>query len=255
MKNLDLPTSRNYLDEFIKRTILPARQKRSNTIFFLPGTGRTSLMRYITDRREVLEKELNIKFGNLTWLLVDTQNEEILISDWLRTIRKQKRKIPKARTSSLDQILEFLVDELRQRVLLCPLMSEEGISVTRLESLRRIKSPMIDFQFSFAREIKVEKMKNHLGNLAQFGLQSIWFMPFYTTEGIEAIIQNQIRQGFTKAKLKQKEKIIGLSGGYPRLVRFFLRNPEKLNTASWQEIEVKHFFNEIWDCLSEDSQQ
>jgi len=253
---LGFPVGKAYLYQFIQKTILPAQQKQSNTLFFLPGTGRTSLMRYLTAYRAKVEKELDLSFGGLIWLLLDLTDEDRLKELWLKMLRDQGISNTKfnPKKTSLMQIIDILTNQLKKRALLSVLITEAGTPITLLEALRQVNPLMIDFQFGFPFEVEAEKIKNYLGGLTQFALQNIWYLPLYDLPDIKAVIQVQVDLGFAKVNSQQEAKIARLSGGYPRLIRYFLRHPDQLTIDAWQEPEVGHYFEEIWDGLAFQSQ-
>lgn len=253
MQKLGLPTSKEYLKTFIEKTILPAQKKQSNTFFFVKGTGRNSILRYCDAFKPYIEKELSLSFGDIAFLTVDTTDRHTLLEIWIRTLRSQNIFDEKINVENPFRMLESLVSDQKKRVLLCVWVDPEGVDVSFLESLRRVNPLMIDFQFGFPFEVSTTEIKNYLGELTSFALQNIWYMPLYNDIDMHAVIQNQIELGFSQVEESKVQDIVAHSGGYPRLARFFLRNLGKITVDAWDDPEVKHFFDEIWDGLSEEA--
>jgi len=250
---LGWPTGKKYLLSFIEKGLLPATRKESNSFWFLPGTGRNSLLRYLSCYRIKAEEELGVDWGDLIWLVVNTDKEELVATTWLRMAKEQGVELKAKEGGGIFAILEELVEEKQRRIVLCVGMNEQGIRIEWLEALRQVNPLKIDFQFGFPFEVKLEEMRNYLGHLAQFGLQNTWYLPLCAEEDIEQVVKNQERWGKARVTGKEKEKIIELAGGYPRLARFFLRNPDKLEVKAWEEVEARHYFEGIWDGLKEES--
>ena len=249
------PTSKEYLKEFIEKTILPSSRKQSNSLFFVKGTGRNSIIRHISENRANVKEEVGASFDDVILLEVDTHDRNILLGSWLKMLRDQDMLTDDFKDLSLIEIVVKVTRDLKKRVLLCVWVSEEGVDVPFLESLRQANSMMVDFQFSFPFEVEKAELKSYLGNLTQFAFQNLWYLPLYENNDVDVIIKNQVDQGFVDVTDSQVEQIKNLSGGYPRLVRFFLRNPDEISGDSWSDPEVNHFFDEIWDGLSDESKK
>lgn len=253
--NTSKPAGDDYLRLFVEKSILPSIKKQSSTIFFIKGLGRNSFLKYISVSKKTISEKLGIDLANIVLLTIDSSETEIMRETWIRMLREQEALDEKHDLSTLSKIVDNVTNRSGKRILLCVWVNEEGVNHVFLESLRMINPMMIDFQFSFPFEIEVNEIKNYLGPLTQFAIQNIWYMPLYGEEDIKVVINNQIKNGFSDAKEDQFEKIIELSGGYPRLARFFLRNPEKIDEKYWNDPEVNLYMEEIWDGLSESSKK
>jgi len=257
MNKLGLPTGQRYLKEFVNKVFLPAKRKQSNSFFYIPGVGRNSILRYMTTFKDKTVTEIDVNLGALLWLTVDYAKKEFVKDDWIRFLKLELKKEEfndLIKINDLTEILEYITGKLKKRVLLCVLVSDD-MDTSWLESLRKVNPLMIDFQFSFPFETDNRGIKNYLKNLTQFAVQNLWYMPLYKDEDIRMVIESQVNQGFVELDEEKTQKIIKLSGGYPRLARYFLRNLDKISVKSWKETEIVHFFDEIWDGLSDASHQ
>ena len=236
----DLPASKVYLEKFKEEVFGLSLRKESGTVFFLPGTGRNSITRYLAH------------FGKNEGivLVVDSDEEVSIIALWKAMLIEQGIEF---NATDSDGILLEITGGGR-RVLLCTKTDEGGPSVGRLSRYRNLQSTMIDFSFGVCGEREMEDIAKDLGELGRFALQNNWVMPLFDMESVGYVIKNQMSGGFVEKMNEERAgKIKKLSGGYVSLTRFFLRHPDLLDEEVQENPEVKFFFDGIWNSLADES--
>lgn len=249
----DLPVGREYLKRFLEKSLVPALSRGSNTMFYMPGTGRTSYFRYLSENRAEIEKRFGIELGTLVFLMVQDSDEKRTVTEWRRMIGEQKVDLPGTNWNNAlpEDVLIGLTREKDRRVLLSAKMGDEGPTVPQLIRYRGLSQMQIDLQFSFPFELTVEELGKNLGELAILALQGVWYLPLLNRDEAEPLFNLH----GTKALAEEaKADIFSISGGYPVFIRYFLRNLEKVSVHSWAEPELKLLLDELWEALSPSSQ-
>lgn len=187
--------------------------------------------------------------------MVESDDPARVVTDWRRMLVQQgvftAKSFPEG---TAEEILGEIVRNGR-RVIISAMFGEGGPTVGQLVGYRAVSHPMIDFQFCFPFEQTRSEAAKYLGDLGPYGLQGWWYLPLFDRESVEAVIDHQVAEGFAKADAKARADIWRLSGGYVPLVRFFLRNSEKVQEDSWAEAEPSHAMAAIWEGLGEASRR
>ena len=106
---------------------------------------------------------------------------------------------------------------------------------------------MIDFNFCFPYEITTDEVRDELKELAPLALQNWWYLPLLPDEDVNFMVKRRVG--------KEINEVVALANGCPPLVRYFIRNQDKMSENSWNEPEVKLYLDELWQALSLESQK
>ena len=245
-----LPVGGGYLRGFIEKALLPSLKKESSTMFFLPGTGRTSMLRYLSRCMGKVKSELGIELDGLVFLTVDSSDEKRVLTDWRTMLSEQGVQVDGFETT--DDVLRRVL-EGGKRVTLSAVLGEGGPTVSTLARYRSLAAPMINFNFCLPFERTKDDVSKNLGELGQAALQNWWFLPLYDEESSRVVVTNWEKEGLGKLSEEEIGKVLIASGGHPGIMRFFLRGKVEVSNEAWQDPGLKLLFDGFWESLGDQS--
>lgn len=260
----DLPATKNYMSDFIKKVFEPISSGQNNAIFAVPKAGCNSFIKYCLNYPEEIDRSISNFIKSTKWMLLELDGIEREKDFWesLRSkLCKEDKKVSGLAESTVKTRIKRLANENTNIVFI--FNSSDKIFENQKTIKHAISSlysgeGFVKFLFVFYEEHSKSEIQSLFSS---FLITSSSYIKLRDLKDMLVLLKKEERWYSYSLPSKTRSRIAMLAGGYPSLCRGILslarRDYKEFNRLTDHDIStdstVSIWLMKIYQSLSDNS--